>query len=226
MYVFIIRKGKQFRDYFVMLRKFIDYYRNHISDKILELMDSNKYIYILCIDKKKNIFKLGKTKNIRKRLYVYATGLKKHPDIKYILIVENPQDVENCVKLFTNRYRNNKEQYKISFDTLKQTVLNCAEIDKSLIDNPSDEENNIYLVYDDSKTIQYVDLDNNEIISYDSDSEIRESSKKLSKKSSKKLSKKSFKKSSKKLSRKLSKTSSKKTSKKSSKKSHKKISKK
>jgi len=28
-------KGEQFRDYFVMLRKFIDYYKNHISDKII-----------------------------------------------------------------------------------------------------------------------------------------------------------------------------------------------
>jgi phage anti-repressor protein len=33
-------KGEQFRDYFVMLRKFIDYYRNHISDKILDLVSS------------------------------------------------------------------------------------------------------------------------------------------------------------------------------------------
>ncbi len=40
-------KGDQFRDYFVMLRKFIDYYRNHISDKILDLVSNKKYIYIM-----------------------------------------------------------------------------------------------------------------------------------------------------------------------------------
>jgi phage anti-repressor protein len=47
------KKGEQFRDYFVMLRKFIDYYRNHISDKILDLVSDKKYIYILRINKKK-----------------------------------------------------------------------------------------------------------------------------------------------------------------------------
>ena len=82
-------KGEQFRDYFIMLRKFIDYYRNHISDKILDLVSEKKYIYILGINKKKNIFKVGRTENIRKRLYTYATGLEKHPDIMYILIVDN-----------------------------------------------------------------------------------------------------------------------------------------
>ena len=40
-------KGEQFRDYFIMLRKFIDYYKNHISDKIIDLVSDNKYIYIL-----------------------------------------------------------------------------------------------------------------------------------------------------------------------------------
>ena len=39
------KKGQMFRDYFVMLRKFIDYYKQHIADKILELTQTNKFIY-------------------------------------------------------------------------------------------------------------------------------------------------------------------------------------
>ena len=143
-------KGEQFRDYFVMLRKFIDYYRNHISDKILDLVSDKKYIYIMGINKKKNIFKVGRTKNIRKRLYTYASGLEKHPNLLYILIVENPKDVKKCVKMFTNKFRNNKEQYQIDFDTLKQTILGCAQIDKDLVDKVSNKH------FD---TISYINLD-------------------------------------------------------------------
>jgi superfamily II DNA or RNA helicase/phage anti-repressor protein len=39
------KKGQMFRDYFVMLRKFIDYYKQHITDKILELTQTSKFIY-------------------------------------------------------------------------------------------------------------------------------------------------------------------------------------
>ena len=64
-----------------MLRKFIDYYKQHFSDKILELTKTHKYIYILLVNKNKKIFKLGRTGNIRKRLQAYATGKDTHPDI-------------------------------------------------------------------------------------------------------------------------------------------------
>ena len=39
------KKGTEFRDYFIMLRKFIDYYKDHISAKILELTKTNKFMY-------------------------------------------------------------------------------------------------------------------------------------------------------------------------------------
>ena len=68
-----------------------------------------------------------------------------------------------------------------------------------------------YIVYDDSKSVEFLDVNNN-VIGYE------KGMKKVSKKSSKKSSKKLSKKSSKKLSKKLSKKSSKKLSKKSSKK--------
>jgi hypothetical protein len=203
------KKGEQFRDYFIMLRKFIDYYRNHISDKIVDLTSNKKYIYILGINKKKNIFKVGRTKNIRKRLYTYATGLEKHPDIMYILIVDNPKDVENCVKIFTDKYKNNKEQYKLDYDILKQTVFDCAQIDKNIVDNVSNKDVDTYLVYDDSKSIKYINLDG-ETIGYDTNFIMNKPSKKSINKSSKKPINKPSKKLNKKLSKKLNKKPSKK----------------
>ena len=83
-----------------MLRKFIDYYKQHISDKIMELTKTHKYIYILLVNKDKKIFKLGRTGDIRKRLQAYSTGKDKHPDIKFIMIVNDSKKVENRAKIF------------------------------------------------------------------------------------------------------------------------------
>jgi hypothetical protein len=113
-----------------MLRKFIDYYKNHISDKILELTKTNKYIYILAVNKKTNIFKIGRTGDIRKRLQSYATGKEKHPDIQYIQIVEDDKRVEKCIKLFMKKYqyRKYKEVYQVNVDIIKQFINKCGDI--------------------------------------------------------------------------------------------------
>jgi hypothetical protein len=56
---------------------------------------------------------------MRKRIYSYATGKDKHPDIKFIMLIED------CMKVFANKYklRGNQELYKINLDTLKNIVL-------------------------------------------------------------------------------------------------------
>lgn len=154
------KKGVEFRDYFVMLRKFIDYYKQHITDKILELTKTNKYIYILTVNKKTDILKLGRTGNMRKRLQAYSTGKEKHPYIKYIMIVEDDKRVEQCAKLFAKayQYKGNKELYKMHNDALKSIAFDCAKLDKSVIDRMKNPNLDTYIVYDDSKDIEYLNL--------------------------------------------------------------------
>lgn len=154
------KKGQMFRDYFVMLRKFIDYYKQHIADKILELTQTNKFIYILTVNKKSNLLKLGRTGNMRKRLQAYSTGKEKHPDIKFIMIVEDDKRVEKCAKLFAkaNQYKGNKELYKMHNDALKSIVFDCAKLDKRVIEQMRDPALKTYIVYDDSKNIEYLNL--------------------------------------------------------------------
>jgi hypothetical protein len=145
-----------------MLRKFIDYYKDHISAKILELTKTNKFMYILAVNKKTNIFKLGRTGDIRKRLQSYSTGKETHPDIKFILIVEDDKRVEQCTKAFikAKQYKGNRELYKLECDTLKKVVLGCAEIDKSVVADLAKNKNlDTYVVFDDSKKIDYLNLD-------------------------------------------------------------------
>jgi hypothetical protein len=162
-------KGKVFRDYFVMLRKFIDYYKDHFANKINELAKDNKYIYILMVNKNKELLKLGRSDNIHNRLKSYATGKETHPDIKFIMIVDDAKKVEKCSKVFLKQfqYKPNTELYRMNIDDLKKTIFGCAEIDNMIVKNMNDKEKyDTYIVYDDSKNIKYIDL-NEKVIGFE-----------------------------------------------------------
>jgi hypothetical protein len=107
--------------------------------------------------------KLGRTGDIRKRLQTYSTGKETHPDVKFIMIVEDDKRVEKCVKLFAKayQYKANKELYKMHNDNLKKIIFGCAEIDKGVIEKIKSSNTNLdtYVVYDDSKTIEYLNVD-------------------------------------------------------------------
>jgi phage anti-repressor protein len=158
------KKGEMFRDYFIMLRKFIDYYKQHIADKIMELTQTNKFMYIILVNKNKNIFKIGRTGDIRKRLMAYSTGKESHPDVKFIMIVNDDKKVEKCTKLFikVKQFKANKELYQTDFDYLKKTIYNCAELDDNLkIQIEKDDKFDSYVVFDDNNTIEYLQLNDN-----------------------------------------------------------------
>jgi phage anti-repressor protein len=177
-------KGKAFRDYFIMLRKFIDYYKDHFANKIIELAKDNKYIYILMVNKNKDLLKLGRADNIRNRLKSYATGKETHPDVKFIMIVDDAKKVEQCTKVFIKQfqYKPNTELYKMNIDDLKKTIFGCAEMDEITIKSMNDNKKyDTYIVYDDSKSIEYINL-NGDVIGYEKGyNKIKKSKTKISK---------------------------------------------
>ena len=218
------QRGNEVRDYFITLRKFIDYYKGHISNKILELTKDKGYIYVILVNKNKKILKVGSSKTeMRKRLYNYSTGKDTHPDLKFIMIVDNPKQVEKCINIFLKKanYKNKKELYKIYVDKLKVIILVCAEINANLsevIKNSdfNDKDHDAYIIYDD---VEHIDTENN-VIGYEREMKIKKFNeepnnppKKVSKRASKKVSKKVSKKASKLMSKRVSKKVSKKASK-------------
>lgn len=153
-----------FRDYFIMLRKFIDYYKDHFANKIIELTKTEKFMYILLVNKTKNIFKIGRTGDIRKRLQAYSTGKETHPDIKFIMIVNDDKKVEQCNKLFikVKQFRENRELYRANIDYLKSAIYNCAKLDENLKKEiETSEKYNSYVIFDDANTLEYLDLKTN-----------------------------------------------------------------
>jgi len=143
-------KGDSFRDYFITLRKFVDYYKKHFANKINSLIEKKKYVYIILANK--NIQKFDRTIDMRKRLYNYAIGKDTHPNIKFIMIVDDPKKVEKCTKVFIKKFKfkNKQELYKIDHDLLKQFVFSCADMTQSLHDKFNEYRNkyDTYVVYD------------------------------------------------------------------------------
>jgi hypothetical protein len=121
-------------------------------------------MYIILVNKNKNIFKIGRTGDIRKRLMAYSTGKESHPDVKFIMIVNDDKKVEKCTKLFikVKQFKANKELYQADFDYLKKTIYNCAELDDNLkIQIEKDDKFDSYVVFDDNNTIEYLQLNDN-----------------------------------------------------------------
>jgi ssDNA-specific exonuclease RecJ len=58
------------------------------------------FIFLL-INKNINLYKIGITENdFRKKIYPYFTGKEVHQDIKFIMLVDNPRQVEAFTKIF------------------------------------------------------------------------------------------------------------------------------
>lgn len=146
-------------------------------------------IYIVLTNKDKNIFKFGRTGNIKATLRRYANGSDIHPDIKFILLVEDKEFVENCVKDLIKKYRYKPRQeiYKIDIETIKDKIFDCASI--SLKNQEKFKNKNIdsYIIFDDSQIIE------------NKNTNLKKTSKKTSKKTTKKTTKKTIKKTIKKI---------------------------
>ena len=165
------QKANAVRDYFILLRKFINYYKNHISGMILDKIINKKVMYIIVVNKGKKINKLGRSKNQRKRMYGYATGKDVHPDIKFIILVDDALKVENCTKIFLEqyRYRGKSELYKVDVDFLKSLLFDCAEIGGTIYKKNMMKKYDVYVMYDDYDNafgdIEYLN-ENNEVVKY------------------------------------------------------------
>ena len=135
-----------------------------------------KYMYILLVNKNKNIFKTGRASVIKERLRGYETGRDKHPDIKFILLVDDPKAVENCSKIFLKRHKykgdGNRELYKVNIDVIKQVLFDCSSLNRKFNKankkiNKIESDVDAYVIYDENVNhIEYIDKKNN-VIGYE-----------------------------------------------------------
>lgn len=121
------------RMYFAKLRRFISDYSdliyNAVEDKEeLRKISKKETIYFFAADERfDDIYKIGRTQQIIKRLNNYNVGRIREAKLKYLAVVTNSIMIENCMKLKLekNQVRENKEIYLVSPQKLKKIIDDC-----------------------------------------------------------------------------------------------------
>jgi phage anti-repressor protein len=164
-------KAKEVRIYYKTVEKLLmDYYEDiqNILQKELGLLKQNQkskdtpiggHVYILQAQNttQKNMFKVGNSEDLKKRLKTYNSGNANDIKPLFIMKVRDIKGVESCIKNIAKQYqyRKNKEVYNIDFRMLQSMYKNCKDFMDCANDmynkDPKEFKDNLYIVKKDFK---------------------------------------------------------------------------
>jgi hypothetical protein len=138
------KKAYEVREYYYELEQVIDQYKEYIikglEEKILTLENNQKpkinpskgVIYIIQTPDGIGHYKIGKTKNLKKRLNSYNGDKKDDIVPRYIYETNDIDNIEQCVKTYSKKfqYRKYKEVYKTDINVLKELINDCGEFNE------------------------------------------------------------------------------------------------
>ena len=150
------KRAETVRYYFIEVERFVFTYNEQIVDglmqKIKALADKNiargkpdgeGMVYI--IRAAANLYKLGHTKDLLKRLAVYNTGRKDDVTVVAVYETEYRKEVERCVKELVKekQYKKRREIYEVDHEIIQKVITGCMKLSmklhhKSRRDNPAD----------------------------------------------------------------------------------------
>ena len=134
------KKAEEVRTYFILLEKLIDKYKNYITvglQKRVKNLENNQkpkinpangVIYIFKTETGlDNVFKIGKSTNLKKRLQSHNSSHADDLEIVYVFETNNIDQVEKCLKavLKEKQYRKYKEIYEIDINIVKELLDTC-----------------------------------------------------------------------------------------------------
>lgn len=126
-------KSEVVRMYFIKLREFLTENQRAIFQAMENKQDLSVYsgfesIYFFAVDERKpDIFKVGRTADVVRRLRNYNVGRIKEVDLKYFALVKNSVIIEKCIKHNLNKKQvfEGKEIYKVTPTLLKKVIDDC-----------------------------------------------------------------------------------------------------
>lgn len=137
------KKGEEVRDYFLDLEDLISEYKSYIinglEDKIKKYENNLKkipniykgfiYVFNVSNNNDKELFKIGRTNNLYKRVNTYNSSTADNIELLFIYEVNDIKSVENCIKIFLSKYkyRVSKEIYNVDLRTIKNTIIQCNQ---------------------------------------------------------------------------------------------------
>lgn len=163
-------KGSKICKYFIevnkTLLKYKDLINNKLKAKIQKLENNQKpnklnntkmYIYVIkalnTSDSNDNLYKIGKTKNIKNRLNTYNSGLANNNNILFHFETTNIDETEKCLKnlLVKYQYRKYKEVYDVPLEVIIKLTEQCdsfiKRINKNIIFDKKNNMNDNYKIH-------------------------------------------------------------------------------
>lgn len=150
-------KAKEVKIYFLELERIIQMYHKDIHKQAMEelkLIKKNQkpkinhkgwIIYIIkAYNTNYNLFKIGKTSNLKQRLDSYNQQNANDNSVNWVALdiepifiirTDNITKTENCIKNYAKdyQYRKYKEIYEIDVYLLKKILLKCTSVTKSFL---------------------------------------------------------------------------------------------
>jgi len=143
------KNAEQVRTYFIEIESLLIKYRTQLiqgirqdmaniqkQKQIRKSIDSKSgYTYIIkASHSPKEIYKLGHTKDLVKRLGAYQTGKSEDVEVLFVYKTSDHEAVENCVKALVGKHRlyARKEIYHLNLDMLKSIMAGCGKLSAKL----------------------------------------------------------------------------------------------
>ena len=138
------KKGNEVREYFLQVESLLNKYKNYtiigMQEKIDKLEKDQKpkinpekgvvYIFQTPNSDENSLYKIGRTKDLKKRLQSHQSPLSHNLDVLFYYESDNIVQIENCIKALMKpyQYRKYKEVYKINIDIIKSLIEQCDNI--------------------------------------------------------------------------------------------------
>lgn len=167
------KHGDEVREYFIDVEYTLNKYKNYIieglSDKLDQVKKGKKpkinpekaiiYIFRTADTPKNSLYKIGRTKDLTKRLQSHQSSLSEDIEILFYLETDDAKTVESCIKNFAKKYqyRKYKEVYEVNIDILKLLATKCEKFKLDL-----DEETKLIEMKDDKTNKYYVNISKND----------------------------------------------------------------
>ena len=149
-------KSQQVREYYIDIEKHLFKYRDEIiqnlhdqvgiknnNKQIINENKNNPIIYVIKVDKNDNIYKIGRSSDIKQRFANYKVGQINEYEIVYVFKT-NPDllnDVESCIKMNLKNYTykiDSDEIIKLNPERIIDTIQFCnhMKVDNLYMKNP------------------------------------------------------------------------------------------
>lgn len=150
------KKGKEVRRYFIEVEKLLNKYKSYVIEglesKISILEKGRKpklkpqkgiiYVFRTPDTPENNLYKIGRTIDLKKRLQSHSSGLSEDINIMLIHEVDDVVKIEKCAKEAMKKFqfRKYKEVYQVNIDVIKFVIENCDKF-HTILDKIIEKEN-------------------------------------------------------------------------------------